>query len=279
MNPSKIKIAAIQMASSPNVNANLLEAEKLLAEAAGKGVRLALLPENFAFMGKSDNELGGIAEADGEGPLQHFLSQMARRYGIWLVGGTIPLLADDAKRVRSACLVFDDQGRRTGRYDKIHLFDVSLPESGEKYEESSAIEPGNQVVSLNTPFGRLGLAICYDLRFPELFRNLVDQGVEIFCLPAAFTALTGKAHWEILLRARAIENLSYVVAAAQGGFHISGRETYGNSMIIDPWGAVLARAPTGAGFVIAEIDPDFLATTRRTFPTLDHRYLECGASH
>ncbi|OGT91662.1 MAG: acyltransferase [Gammaproteobacteria bacterium RIFOXYA12_FULL_61_12] len=272
----KSRVAAIQMASSPNVDANLLEAQKLLAEAAEAGARLAVLPENFAFMGKTDKELWTIAEQEGEGPLQGFLSQMAKRYGLWLVGGAIPIKSERTEKVNASCLVYDDKGQRVARYDKIHLFDVSLPQTDEKYQESSAIEPGRQVVSLDTPFGRLGLAICYDLRFPELFRNLIDKKIDIFCLPAAFTALTGKAHWEVLLRARAIENLAYVVAAAQGGFHISGRETYGHSMIIDPWGAVLAKAPTGAAVITAGIDLDFLATTRRTFPVLEHRFLECG---
>lgn len=278
MKHSKSRVAAIQMASSPNVDANLLEAQKLLAEAAEGGARLAVLPENFAFMGKTDKELWTIAEREGEGALQGFLSQMAKRYGLWLVGGAIPIKSEGTEKVNASCLVYDDKGQRVARYDKIHLFDVSLPQTDEKYQESSAIEPGRQVVSLDTPFGRLGLAICYDLRFPELFRNLIDKKIDIFCLPAAFTALTGKAHWEVLLRARAIENLAYVVAAAQGGFHISGRETYGHSMIVDPWGTVLAKASTGAGVIAAEIDLDFLAATRRTFPALEHRFMGCSAS-
>lgn len=278
MSISKNKAAAIQMASSPNMDANLLEAEKQMAEAAEGGAKLVVLPENFAFMGRSDKELCDIAEADGEGVLQNFLSQMARRHGVWLVGGTIPLQCGNPEKVRAACLVYDSRGQRVARYDKIHLFDVSLPQSEEKYQESSAIEPGNRLVSVDTPLGRLGIAVCYDLRFPELFRSLIEKNIEIFCLPAAFTALTGKAHWEVLVRARAIENLSYVVAAAQGGFHKSGRETYGNSMIVDPWGAVLARATSGAGFVSAEIDLDYLVSTRRTFPTLEHRFLQCRAN-
>lgn len=270
---AKSRVAAIQMASSPNVDANLLEAKKLVTEAAEAGAQLVVLPENFAFMGKTDRELCDIVEKEGEGPLQDFLSTLAKRNGIWLVGGTIPMEADDNDRVRAACLVFDDQGNRVGRYDKIHLFDVSLPQSDEKYEESSTIEPGNKIVSIDTPMGRLGITICYDLRFPEIFRNLTDRQIDIFCLPAAFTALTGKAHWNVLVRARAIENLAYVIAAAQGGFHKSGRETYGHSMIVDPWGSVLAQASSGAGFITSEIDLDFLKTTRRAFPALEHRSL------
>lgn len=278
MNDAKNRVAAIQMASSPNVDANLLEAEKLIDDAVEAGAQLIVLPENFAFMGRSDLDLCEIAEKDGEGPLQDFLSKIAKRHGIWLVGGTIPLEAEDKSKVRAACLIFDDQGNRIGRYDKIHLFDVSVPQSDEKYEESSAIEPGNQVVAVDTPVGRLGITICYDLRFPELYRNLIDNRVEIFCLPAAFTALTGKAHWTTLVRARAIENLAFFIAAAQGGFHKSGRETYGHSMIVDPWGSVLAQASSGAGFVTAEIDRKCLSTTRQSFPALDHRSLGCRSS-
>jgi predicted amidohydrolase len=278
MSETKTTVAAIQMASSPNVEANLLEAEKLVGEAVENGARLVVLPENFAFMGKKDKDQLSIAETDGDGQLQSFLGQLAKRHGIWLVGGTIPLKAEDGNKVRSACLVYDDKGTRQARYDKIHLFDVHLPESDEKYEESSVIEPGDEIVSIDTPFGRLGIAVCYDLRFPELFRNLIDNEIEIFCLPAAFTAITGKAHWEALVRARAIENLGYFIAAAQGGFHKSGRETYGHSMIVDPWGTVLNEASTGAACITAKIDRDYLAATRLSFPSLEHRYLGCRTS-
>jgi nitrilase len=177
--------------------------------------------------------------------------------------------------VRAACLVYDDRGERVGRYDKVHLFDVCLPEAGERYQESATIEPGDSVVVLDTPFGRMGVAVCYDLRFPEMFRQMLDSGMEILVIPSAFTAITGKAHWETLVRARAIENLAYVVAAAQGGFHISGRETHGHSMIVDPWGTILAQVPRGSGFVCGVLDDDYHESVRRNFPTINHRRLKC----
>ena len=269
------KVAAIQMATGMNVSANLLEAERLVSEAANSGARLVVLPENFAFMGKTDREHDTLKENDGDGPLQAFLGQTASRYGVWLVGGTIPMHADDASKVRAACLVFNDKGDRVARYDKLHLFDVHLVQTDERYVESETIEPGQEVVVIKTPFGRLGIAVCYDLRFPEMFRKMLDKGVQILAVPSAFTAITGKAHWEILVRARAIENLAYVVAAAQGGYHVSGRETHGHSMIVDPWGTVLAEAPRGPGFVSSSVDMDYLITVRRNFPTIHHRQLKC----
>jgi nitrilase len=271
MGDEKTKVAAIQMATSPNVSANLLETERLISEAAANGAGLIVLPENFAFMGEADRDLYTLREPQGDGPLQSFLSQMAKRLGVWLVAGTIPMEASDGAKVRSACLVYDAQGKQVARYDKIHLFDVQLVEIDEHYEESNTIEPGDQAIVINSPFGRLGIAVCYDLRFPELFRKLLGMGAEIFTVPAAFTAITGKAHWEVLVRARAIENLAYVVAAAQGGYHRSGRETHGHSMIVDPWGAVLAQVPRGNGYVCVELDRDYQTTIRRTFPTIEHR--------
>ncbi len=271
------KVAAIQMASGPNVNANLIEAGRLIAMAADAGAALVVLPENFAIMGLSEFDKVKIREADGQGPIQAFLNEQAARHGVWLVGGTVPLAAHDADKVRSACLLIDDQGNRVARYDKIHLFDVELPDNGERYVESETIEEGDQVVVVDTPFGRLGLAICYDLRFPELFRRMQAQGVDIIAIPSAFTAITGKAHWETLVRARAIENLSYVIAAAQGGYHVNGRETHGDSMIIDPWGRVLDRLASGSGFVLAELDMGNLESTRRNFPVLEHRHMHCVA--
>ena len=276
MTDSKKKVAAIQMASGPNVSANLLEAERLIAEAVENGAGLVVLPENFAFMGKRERELCTIKEAPGDGPLQDFLSHLAKRYGIWVVGGTIPLEAHDNSKVRAACLVYDSKGKQVGRYDKIHLFDVNLIEANERYVESETIEPGEEPVVIDSPFGKLGLAVCYDLRFPELFRSLMDRGMEVACMPAAFTAITGKAHWETLVRARAIENLCYFIASAQGGFHISGRETHGHSMIVDPWGTVLAQVPRGTGSVCTVLDIDYLKTTRRNFPTINHRRLRCS---
>jgi nitrilase len=273
MNDNKTKVAAIQMATSPNVSANLLEAERLISEAAESGAGLIVLPENFAFMGEHERQMCTLREHQGDGPLQNFISQMARRHGVWLVGGTIPMEASDGAKVRAASLVFDNQGRMVARYDKIHLFDVQLVESDERYEESNTIEPGDQTLVVDTPFGRLGIAICYDLRFPELFRKLMAQGAEIFVVPSAFTAITGKAHWETLVRARAIENLAFVVAAAQGGYHLNGRETHGHSMIVDPWGRVLGQVPRGTGFVSVELDRDYQQTVRRTFPTIEHQRL------
>jgi len=265
------RIAAIQMASGPNVSANLLEVERLVGEAVEAGARLAVLPENFGFMGKAERDLLTVKESEGVGRLQSFVAQLARRHGIWMVAGTIPLQADEPDRARAACMVFNDQGERVARYDKIHLFDVYLVDTEEHYAESETVEPGDRVVVLDTPFGRVGLAVCYDLRFPEMFRRMLDMGAEIFCLPAAFTAITGKAHWEILVRARAIENLAYVVAAGQGGFHLSGRETYGHSMIVNPWGVVLGETSRGGAVVCAPVEGGYLQATRRRFPALEHR--------
>jgi predicted amidohydrolase len=270
-----MKAAAIQFASGTSINANLLTTEKLLEQAASQGAVLAVLPESFAFMGENCKETLPYREEEGDGPLQQFLSQAAKRLGIWIVGGTIPLEGDDQTRWRAASLVFDSEGKEVARYDKRHLFDVNLPELNEHYNESAGIEPGNRVCVVDTPIGRLGLAVCYDLRFPELFRALVDKGAEVISLPAAFTAVTGRAHWEVLIRARAIENLSYVIASAQGGFHVKGRETYGHSMIVDPWGAILDSRERGNGVVIASIDSQFQQHTRRNFPCLKHRRLFC----
>jgi len=263
------------MATGPNVSANLLTAEQLIEDAVNDNAGLIILPENFAYMGKTESDVLAIKEEQGDGPLQNFLSQLASKHGIWIVGGTVPIESNDQSKVFASSLVYNDRGEQVARYDKIHLFDVHLVEADEQYSESSTIEPGSQTCVIDTPFGRLGVAVCYDLRFPELFRNLIDKGVEIIALPAAFTAITGKAHWETLVRARAIENLSYVIAAAQGGFHLSGRETYGHSMIVDPWGSVLAQVPRGPGSVSVKIDIEFLTNTRRNFPCIDHRKLHC----
>jgi len=270
------RVAAVQMASGPNVNANLLEAARLIKQAADAGAELVVLPENFAMMGMSEYDKVKIREADGSGPLQDFLSDQAAKHGIWLVGGTIPLAAHDPDRINAACLVYDDKGNRVARYDKIHLFDVKITESNERYNESETIEPGSRIVSLDTPFGKLGLAVCYDLRFPGLFRSLSEQGVEIFAMPSSFTAITGKAHWDTLVRARAIENMSYMIASAQGGYHANGRETYGHSMVVDPWGLVLDTLPRGSGVVVADIDLNKLHDMRRSFPVLEHRKIACG---
>lgn len=269
------KVAAIQMASGPNVGANLTEAGRLIAQAADAGAKLVVLPENFALMGMTEQDKVKVRETNGQGPMQEFLQEQARKNQVWIVGGTIPLQASDDQHIRAACLIVNDQGQVVARYDKVHLFDVHLEESKETYHESETIEAGNQALVIDTPFGRLGVAICYDLRFPELFRQMTKMGVDIIAIPSAFTAITGKAHWEPLLRARAIENLSYVIASAQGGYHVNGRETYGHSMIIDPWGAIVDQLPQGSGYVIADVDQERIKSIRRSFPALEHRKLSC----
>lgn len=244
--------------------------------AAGDGAEMVVLPENFALMGLDEADKVEIREQDGSGQIQDFLAQQAEKHGLWIVGGTVPLEANDANKIRAACLVYDDKGQRVARYDKIHLFDVTLNDGAENYEESATIEPGSDIVVLDTPLGRLGVVVCYDLRFPELFRCLIDQGMEIFVAPSAFTAITGRAHWEVLIRSRALENLCYGVAAAQGGYHVNGRETHGDSMIVDPWGIVIDRLPRGSGVVIAEIDQGRLQSIRKNFPALSHRRIHCA---
>ncbi len=263
------KVAAIQMASGPNVMGNLNEARRLIGEAAEKGARLVVLPEFFAIMGMSEQDKIGVREQPGQGVIQSFLSETARRHKIWLVGGSIPLAASNPGKVLNSCLVFDEQGKQVARYDKMHLFSMALGD--ERYDEARTIEPGNQVVVVDSPFGRIGLAVCYDLRFPELFRAM--QEVDIIVLPSAFTETTGKMHWEVLVRARAVENLAYVIAAAQGGYHVSGRETHGNSMIVGPWGRVLDRLPRGSGVVIAEVNSAYRDSLRAILPALTHRVL------
>ncbi|MBI5438880.1 MAG: carbon-nitrogen hydrolase family protein [Nitrosomonadales bacterium] len=263
------KVAAIQMASGPNVAGNLGEARRLIAKAAEQGARLVVLPEFFAIMGMNDQDKIKVREQPGQGPIQSFLGETARQYKVWLVGGSIPLAASVPNKVLNSCLVFDEQGRQVARYDKIHLFNLEL--GNERYDEAKTMEPGNRVVVVDSPFGRIGLAICYDLRFPELFRAMKE--VDIIVLPSAFTETTGKMHWEVLVRARAVENLAYVVAAAQGGYHVNGRETHGNSMIVDPWGSVMDRLPRGSGVVIAEVDPSYQSSLRASLPALTHRVL------
>ncbi|MBI5330386.1 MAG: carbon-nitrogen hydrolase family protein [Betaproteobacteria bacterium] len=264
-------MAAVQMASGPNVPANLAEAERLIGMAAGAGAKLVALPEYFAIMGLKDTDKVAAAEVFGKGPIQKFLAAQAKKHGIWLVGGSVPLACDNPKKVRNACLVFDDKGKCVARYDKIHLFGLDL--GNEHYKEQTTIEPGDTVVVVDTPFGRVGLSVCYDLRFPELYRAMGD--VDIILVPAAFTATTGKAHFETLIRARAIENLAYVLAPSQGGYHVSGRETHGDTMIVDPWGNILDRLPRGSGVVMAGINREYQASLRKSLPALKHRTLEC----
>jgi len=269
------QVAAVQMASGPNVNANLIEAGRLIDDAVSKGAELVVLPENFAFLGHADSDILTIAETEGDGPIQDFLVKQARSHGIWIVGGTIPMKGSDEKRVRFACLVLNAEGEQVARYDKIHLFDVHIDASNESYNESETTEAGDEVVVIDTPFGKMGIAICYDLRFPELFRHMLDAGMEFIVLPSAFTAITGKAHWEVLTRARAIENLCYMIAADQGGFHVSGRETHGDSMIVDPWGNVLNRIQNGSGVIVAELDHEQVNKVRKNFPATEHRRMPC----
>lgn len=269
-----VRMAAVQMASGPNVGANLAEAERLIGMAVAAGARLVALPEYFAIMGLKDSDKVAVKEQPGKGPIQKFLATQAKKHGIWLVGGSVPLACDNPKKVFNSCLVYDDKGRQVARYDKIHLFGLSL--GAEHYKEQTTIEPGKQVVVLDTPFGRLGLSICYDLRFPELYRAMGD--VDVILVPAAFTATTGKAHFETLVRARAIENLAYVIAPAQGGYHVSGRETHGDSMIVDPWGNILDRLPRGSGVVVAGINRTYQEGLRQSLPALKHRTLDCKGS-
>ena len=268
--------AAIQMVSSADRDQNLAQCAALLAQAADGGAELAVLPENFAYMGARESDKLAIAEDSGNGVIQDFLAEQAAKHKLWVVGGTLPIKGD-AQHVYARCQVNNARGEYVGHYDKIHLFDVHLPATennqGEHYRESASIFAGEQPVVLETPFGRLGLSVCYDLRFPELYRALVAQGAQLFTVASAFTAATGRAHWEPLIRARAIENLCYVIAPNQGGKHASQRETYGDSMLVNPWGQILDRLPHGAGVALGEIDTEQLQRTREHFPCLNHRRL------
>ncbi len=263
------RVAAIQMVSGPDVAENLRVAGELVAEAAAAGARLVALPEYFPLISPDETAKISIRERDGAGPLQDFLSEAARRHRICLVGGTIPLVADSDGKVRNSTLVFDERGERVARYDKIHLFGFQKGE--ERYDEAATIEPGRDVVTFDAGCGRVGLSVCYDLRFPELFRAMGD--VSLIVLPAAFTWTTGRSHWEVLLRARAIENQCYVLAPAQGGKHPGGRVTWGHSLVVDPWGEVLACRDEGAGVVWADLDAARLAAVRANLPALRHRCL------
>jgi nitrilase len=262
-----MKIAAVQMVSGPDIAQNLRDANLLVAEAAARGAKLVALPEYFPLISGDETDKVRAREKEGAGPLQDFLRETALRHKVWLVGGSIPLEASGPDKVRNACLVFDDSGRRVARYDKIHLF--GFQRGTEQYNESRTIEAGGEVVVFDSPVGRVGLSICYDLRFPELYRAM--GAVDLLVVPAAFTHTTGRAHWELLLRARAVENLCYVLASAQGGTHPSGRQTWGDSMAIDPWGGVLERLAKGPGVVTAEMDPARIAELRASLPALEHR--------
>jgi predicted amidohydrolase len=267
------KVAAIQMTSSHVVAENLIAAGKLLREAKDAGADIACLPENFAFIGLRDVDKQQTAETDGAGPAQKFLRDTARELKLWILGGTINIRSESDTRVANASLLIDADGKRVARYDKIHLFDVTIPGRDEQYRESDTVAPGREIVVADTPVGRLGMSVCYDMRFPELYRDLVSRGAEWLAMPAAFTVPTGRAHWETLLRARAIENLCYVVAPAQAGTHTSGRETFGDTLIVDYWGHVASRLEKGSGVVTADIDLAKQADTRARFPALENRQL------
>jgi predicted amidohydrolase len=265
----RTKVAAIQMVSAAEVPANLEAAGRLIAAAAKDGARLVALPENFYLIGRHEGDKVKLRERDGSGPIQDFLADAARRHRVWVLGGTAPLETQDERRILSASLLFDDSGRRVARYDKIHLF--RFDGADERYDEARTLQPGANAVAVPSPFGRLALSICYDVRFPELYRSLGE--FDLMFVPSAFTVPTGRAHWEILLRARAVENQAYVIAPAQGGLHQSGRRTYGHTMIVDPWGEVLAVRPEGEGVVAAEIDTDKIREVRASLPALVNRRL------
>lgn len=274
-----VKVAVVQMVSGRDVSANLEAASRLVGQAAAQGAQLVVLPENFAVCQPDAVQSRAEVAGDPEGPLQAFLSALARENRIWLVGGSIPVRPardDGDPRVFSTCLVYRPDGEIAARYDKLHLFDVDLNDAQGRYRESERFRFGDSIVTVDTPFGRIGLAVCYDLRFPELFRALAERGAEIIVLPSAFTRLTGQAHWEILVRARAIENTCYLLAAGQGGRHDARRETWGHSMVVDPWGVVLAGLAEGEGVAVAVLDARTLANVRERLPSLSHRRLRIG---
>ncbi len=270
-----MKIAALQMVSGISLDANLDAARRLIAEAAAEGARLVALPEYFCFMGRADGDKLAIAEHPGRGPVQRMLSEAAAEHGVWVVGGTLPMVSPDPQRVLNSCCVYAPDGSLAARYDKIHLFRFERSGDGkrESYDEGRAILAGTQPVACEAAGLRVGLSVCYDLRFPELYRALMAPSCDLICVPAAFTYTTGQAHWELLLRARAVENQCYVIAPAQGGRHENGRRTWGHSMIVDPWGEVLAVRPEGEGLVLAELDSARIADVRTQLPALTHRHL------
>jgi nitrilase len=270
--------AAIQMCSSHIIDENLETAKRLITEAAEHDAKLIVLPEMFAFIGLHPNDKVAVKEQYGTGKIQDFLSAQARQHKVWIVGGTIPIAGNDDVRVRAACLVYNDRGEVAARYDKIHLFDVVLSDK-ESYMESEFIEPGNKIVVVDTPFGKLGLAVCFDVRFPELFRCMFERGAEIFILPSAFTVPTGLAHWEVLTRSRAIENFSYLIGSCQGGTHSGGRKTFGHSLMVAPWGNVCAKLDgTDTGVIYASIDLDKVYEARKAIPIARHQCISFDTS-
>lgn len=268
-----MRVAAIQLNSGADVKRNLTRVEQLLGDAAADGCCLAVLPENFALMPVRSRDKAAHAEKPGDGPVQEFLADASKRHGLWIVAGSMPMVSPEAERVYGACPVYDANGEQRACYRKIHLFDVKLPDRDESYQESYSMFPGDDPVAIETPVGIVGLTICYDLRFPELFRRLVDAGAAVFTVPAAFTQATGEAHWHTLLRARAIENLAYVIAPGQFGQHPDERSTYGHSLIVDPWGRVLAEAPDEECFIAADVDLAMQERLRGEFPALANRRL------
>jgi nitrilase len=268
-----MKAAAVQMTSGVDVAANLARARSLLEQAAAQGAALAVLPENFAIMARRERDKRAVAEDDGAGPIQDMLSRAARELQLVIVGGTIPLRVPGEERVAPASVVVGPDGQRLGRYDKIHLFDVNVPGAAESHRESSGMVAGRTVTVVPTPVGRLGVAVCYDLRFPELFRRMIELGADYFVVSAAFTVPTGEAHWDLLTRTRAMENLCHLVISAQVGEHENGRRTYGHSAVIDHWGRVLGTLPAGEGVALGEIDLQRQAQVRSEFPALEHRVL------
>ena len=264
-----MKIAALQMVSTPDVERNLDVARGLVERAAAQGARLAVLPEYFCILGRSDRDKLAVAEPLGDGPIQRMLAESARRNHLWLVGGTLPIATGDPERVMNTDLFFSPDGEQVARYDKIHLFHYD--NGRERYDEGRTLDAGSAPVAVDVDGWRVGLSVCYDLRFPELYRALMRPPCDLLCVPSAFTHSTGLAHWEVLLRARAIENQCYVVAAAQGGLHENGRRTFGHSLVIDPWGEVLSVLPEGEGVVVAELKRDRLAEVRTQLPALAHR--------
>lgn len=271
-----MRVAAIQMASGSNIKGNLIEAEKLIGRAVADGAELVVLPENFGLIGIKSEDVVKNCEQPGSGMIQDFLSQQSSLHKIIIAGGTLPLASSDDTHYRNTLMVYNQQGNNIARYDKIHLFDVSLPEDDEQYNESAVIEAGDDIVVVDVGPFKMGLAICYDLRFPEQFRELVSKGAEVIVLPSAFTAATGKAHWHTLVKARAIENLCFIVASAQGGYHVNGRETYGHSLIVAPWGNVLDEIESGSGYAISDIDLTQQKKLREGFPVLEHRRFVCA---
>lgn len=266
-----MRVAAIQMNSQADVDDNLQLTDGLLGKAAAGGCVLAVLPENFALMPVKSRDKARHAEDPGDGPIQSFLANAALRHGLWIVAGSLPIKSPESDRVYGGCPVYDTEGKQRALYRKIHLFDVKLPDREESYQESWSMYPGDDAKTVDTPVGTVGLTICYDVRFPELYRHLVDDGATVFTVPAAFTQVTGAAHWKMLLRARAVENLAYVIAPGQYGDHPDDRSTYGHSMIVDPWGRVLAEQAHGNCHVVADIDPDMPARLRSEFPALANR--------